>query len=248
MHVLEIFLIACSGVVAGFLNAVVGAGTLVTFPTLLALGYPPVTANVSNCVGLISGSASGTWGYRDTLRGLRGPGLVRLCLATGSGAVVGSALVLSLPVEVFAVAVPVLIALGCVLMFVPSRAGAATKSTQHFAPSRFMHRALFCCGMYGGYFGAAQGVILLGVLRQLQTDHPTELNATKNLLGFVANATAGAIFAAVAAVAWNAALSIALGSLVGGWLGARLGRNLSANALRVAVVIVGAAAITSHLR
>jgi hypothetical protein len=101
--------------------------------------------------------------------------------------------------------------------------------------------------MYGGYFGAAQGVILLGVLRQLQTKNPTQLNATKNLLGLVANATAGAIFAAVAAVAWDAALAIALGSLIGGWLGARLGRNLPASALRVAVLFVGAAAIISQL-
>src|SRR3954465_4817980 len=149
-----------AGVVAGAVNAIVGSGSLITFPTLLAVGYPPVTANVSNTVGLVFGSISGAWGYR---RELRGPGRRALGLGAGSaaGAVVGGVLLLALPSSVFDAVVPVLILLAVALMaFKPAPAHGAERD--HLVPAT---GGTFLTGIYGGYFGAAQGVILLAVLR-----------------------------------------------------------------------------------
>jgi uncharacterized membrane protein YfcA len=239
-------LVALAGFAAGFMNAVVGAGTLVTFPTLVALGYPPVTANASNCLGLVAGSASSSFAYRRALPG--GPLVVALAGAVTLGAGAGGCLLLTLPSDVFATAVPFLVVLGCVLMFVPSR---HTKASPSLRPGRrptsLLWGAMLGSGMYGGYFGAAQGVIMLGLLRCAYSTDPQEINAIKNLLGLIANATASVIFVFAAPVAWEAVLLIAVGSIVGGVVGARIGQQLSARALRLTVLVVALSAIVTML-
>jgi uncharacterized protein len=227
--------VAGAGVVAGAVNAIVGSGSLVTFPTLLAVGYPPVTANVSNTIGLVFGGISGALGYRRELRGQKRRVLT---LAGGSavGALVGGILLLQLPSDVFEAVVPILILLAVALM-------AFKPTPKHGAERNHTVRATggtFLTGIYGGYFGAAQGVILLAVLRLAFADDLQRLNAVKNVLAGVANAVAALLFIAVAdEVAWDAAALIAGGSIVGAWAGAHYGRRLPEAWLRRVVIAGG---------
>jgi uncharacterized membrane protein YfcA len=234
--VLEMLAVAAAGVAAGAVNAIVGSGSLITFPTLLAVGYPPVVANVSNTVGLVFGSFSGAWGYRRELHGqLRRT----LTLGAGSavGALAGGILLLALPGSVFDAAVPVLILLAVALMaFKP------TPSAEH-APVRAHTGAgtagAGLVGIYGGYFGAAQGVILLAVLRLAFDDDLQRLNAIKNVLSGISNGVAAVLFIAVADVAWGAAALLAASSVVGGLAGAKYGRRLPELWLRRIVIVGG---------
>jgi uncharacterized protein len=231
--VLEMLAVAGAGVVAGAVNAVVGSGSLVTFPTLLAVGYPPVTANVSNTVGLVFGSISGAWGYRRELRGQRRRVLM-LSAGSAIGALVGGILLLELPSSVFDAVVPILILLAVALMaFKPTPRGA---ERDHLVPAS---GGTLLTGIYGGYFGAAQGVILLAVLRMAFADELQRLNAVKNVLVGIANAVAAVLFIAVADVAWDAAALIAVGSIVGAWAGANYGRKLPDVWLRRIVIVGG---------
>ena len=226
--------VAGAGVVAGAVNAVVGSGSLVTFPTLLAVGYPAVTANVSNTVGLVFGSISGAWGYR---RELRGQWRRVLTLGAGSavGALVGGILLLSLPDDVFDAVVPLLILLAVALMaFKPTPKHGAERD--HIVPAI---GCTFLTGIYGGYFGAAQGVILLAVLRLAFTDDLQRLNAVKNVLGSLANGVAAVLFVVFGHIAWGAAALIAVGSIGGGALGAHYGRRLPELWLRRIVIVGG---------
>ena len=225
--------VAGAGVVAGAVNAIVGSGSLVTFPTLLAVGYSPVVANVSNTVGLVFGGVSGAWGYRRELRGQR-QRVLKLACGTAAGALVGGILLLELPDKVFDAVVPILILLAVALM--------AFKPTPKAAERDHLTRATggtFLTGIYGGYFGAAQGVILLAVLRIAFADDLQRLNAVKNVLVAEANAVAAILFIAVADVAWEAAALIAGGSIVGAWAGARYGRRLPEEWLRRIVIVGG---------
>ena len=229
--------VAAAGVVAGGVNAIVGSGSLVTFPTLLAVGYAPVVANVSNTVGLVFGGISGAWGYR---RELRGQWRRVLTLAGGSaiGALAGGILLLELPSSVFDAVVPILILFSVALMaFTPGAGGDGLPAERdHLTPGT---GGSFLTGIYGGYFGAAQGVILLAVLRLAFTDDLQRLNAVKNVLVGVANAVAAVLFIAVADVAWEAAALIAGGSIAGAWAGARYGRKLPDVWLRRIVIVGG---------
>ena len=226
--------VAAAGVVAGAVNAIVGSGSLVTFPTLLAVGYPSVTANVSNTVGLVFGSISGAWGYRRELRGQRRRVLM-LSAGSAIGALVGGILLLSLPDDVFDAVVPLLILLAVALMaFKPTPKHGAERD--HVVPATV---GTFFTGIYGGYFGAAQGVILLSVLRLAFTDDLQRLNAVKNVLASLANGVAAVLFVLVADVAWEAAALIAGGSIVGGALGAHYGRRLPELWLRRIVIVGG---------
>jgi uncharacterized membrane protein YfcA len=231
---LEMLAVAGAGVVAGAMNAIVGSGSLVTFPTLLAVGYPPVVANVSNTVGLVFGGVSGAWGYRRELRGQRRR-VGWLAAGSATGALVGGILLLSLPSSVFDAVIPVLILLAVALMaFKPTPKHGAARD--HLVPAM---GGTFLTGIYGGYFGAAQGVILLSVLRLAFTDELQRLNAVKNVLAAVANGVAAVLFIAVADVAWGAAALIAGGSILGGALGARYGRRLPELWLRRIVIVGG---------
>jgi uncharacterized membrane protein YfcA len=226
--------VAGAGVLAGAVNAIVGSGSLITFPTLLAVGYPSVTANVSNTVGLVFGGVSGAWGYRRELRG-QGRRVAPLAAGSAVGALVGGILLLSLPDKVFDAVVPILILLAVALMaFKPTPKHGAERD--HVVPAT---GGTFLTGIYGGYFGAAQGVILLAVLRLAFTDDLQRLNAVKNVLASLANAVAAVLFIAAADVAWEATALIAAGSIVGGALGANYGRRLPEEWLRRIVIVGG---------
>jgi uncharacterized membrane protein YfcA len=243
-------LIALAGVAAGAINAVVGSGTLVTFPTLVALGYPPVTSTMSNAVGLVAGSVSGTWGYRRELRG-QGDRLRWQIPASFVGAALGAWLLLHLPERVFTQVVPVLL-VGALLLVVfgpriqewaRRRAEDAGRSAEHVSPRRMaaLVFATFAIGVYGGYFTAAQGILLLGAMSGLLPEDMQRMNAAKNLLALVVNVVAAVAYTLVAfdRISWAAAGLIAAGSLVGGFLGAHYGRRLSPNALRAVIIVVG---------
>lgn len=234
---LAIFL---AGLAAGTVNVIVGSGSLITFPTLLALGYPPVLANVSNTVGLVPGSVSATVAYRRELAG-QGRRLAQLGPASLAGGLVGALLLLALPHSVFKAVVPVLIALAAGLM-------AAQPALSTWLTGRGPRRAhgglallagVFLTGVYGGYFGAAQGVILIALLAVSIDDDLQRLNGTKNALALTVNAVSGLFFVATTHVSWSVAALIAGGSIVGGQLGGRYGRRIPPPILRWVIVTVG---------
>jgi uncharacterized protein len=237
--------IAGAGVAAGAINVVVGSGTLITFPTLLAVGYSPLVANVTNTVGLVPGSLSGIHAYRRELSG-QGRRAAFLGIFSSIGAVIGALLLLWLPETSFRRVVPYLILLACVLMAVQPR---LTKWLRPTGPPtrRFGHRGqilyvvVFATGVYGGYFGAAQGVILIAVLAIFISETLQRLNAVKNVLAMLANLVAGIIFAVSGHVSWEAAAILAVGAIVGGQVGGVFGRRLPPLALRIAVVVTGVA-------
>jgi uncharacterized membrane protein YfcA len=243
-------LIALAGVAAGTINAVVGSGTLITFPTLVTLGYPPVTSTMSNAVGLVAGSVSGTWGYRRELRG-QWHRLRWQLLASLTGSALGSWLLLHLPEKVFTRVVPVLLIVALALVIVGPRiqewarrrAAEAGHPPDHVPPGRMVALVAltFAVGVYGGYFTAAQGILLMGVMGALLPEDMQRMNAAKNLLALVVNIVAAVAYTTVAfdRISWPAAGLIAVGSLIGGFLGAHYGRRLPPNALRAAIVIVG---------
>jgi hypothetical protein len=248
---LEVAAVVLAGVAAGTINTVVGSGTLITFPTLLAVGVPPVTANVSNTIGLVPGSLSGAVGYRRELNGQRGR-LVRLGSASLVGGVAGAALLLVLPEAAFDAVVPVLIALGCVLVVVQPRVGAwvaaraeARGREVHPHGAGWVWLLVMLTGVYGGYFGAAQGVLLMAVLGVGLQETMQRNNATKNVLAMIVNAVAALVFIAVAEVDWLVAGLIAVGAVVGGQIGATVGRRLPPAVLRGVIVLVGVVALTA---
>jgi uncharacterized protein len=227
-----------AGTAAGAINAIVGSGSLLTFPTLLAVGYKPVLANVSNSVGLTFGSVSGAVGYRVELKGQ-----LRRCLMFGActavGSLTGAILLLALPGKVFEHVVPFLVLFGCALVAVQpvlARRLANVHPHNRIAAGAV---AVGLTGVYGGYFGAAQGVILMGVLGLVLDDDLQRLNGLKNVLAALANGVAALLFVIVSHVAWAPAALIAAGSIVGGVLGARYGRRIPPQALRWTIVVVG---------
>jgi len=232
---LEALAITGAGAVAGGVNTVVGSGSLVTFPTLVALGYPAVTANVSNTVGLVPGSISGAIGYRRELRG-QWRRCALLGMGTATGAIAGGVLLLELPSSVFDAVVPILILLACALMALRPAPRVEGPGRNHVG---FGILGAGLTGVYGGYFGAAQGIILLSVLRLCFDDDLQRLNGVKNVLAGLANGVAAVYFIAVADVAWGAALLIAAGSIAGAQLGARYGRRLPQEILRRVVITAG---------
>jgi len=244
--------ILLAGVAAGTINTVVGSGTLITFPTLLAFGVPPVTANVSNTIGLVPGSVSGAIGYRRELNGQRGR-LLRLASASLVGGIAGAVLLLALPPEAFNTIVPVLILGGCVLVVLQptiARRVATRAESRGGVPE---HGALWVwvlvmlTGVYGGYFGAAQGVLLMAVLGIGIQDSLQRLNGTKNVLAGLVNAVAAVVFIVVAEVDWVVAALIAVGAVVGGQVGATVGRRLPPLVLRMVIVTVGLVAVVAFV-
>jgi uncharacterized protein len=243
-------LIALAGFGAGAINAVVGSGTLITFPTLVALGYPPVTSTMSNAVGLVAGGVSSTWGYRAELHG-QWDRLRWQIPASVAGAVVGAFLLLHLPEKVFIRIVPVLLVLALLLVVIGPliqswarrRAEAAGRSAEHITPARMamLTVSTFAVGVYGGYFTAAQGILLVGVMGALLPESVQRMNAAKNLLTTVVNVVAAVGYTLVAfdRISWPIAGLVAVGSLLGGLVGARYGRRLSPNSLRATIVVVG---------
>ncbi|WP_067170976.1 sulfite exporter TauE/SafE family protein [Microtetraspora niveoalba] len=243
----EAVAVFAAGVGAGGINAVVGSGSLITFPTLLAVGLPPVVANVSNNVGLIPGGVTGVLGYRPELKGQRAR-LLRLGVASVIGSFIGAVLLLRLPEKAFQIIVPALIGIACVLVVVQPKLNgwlAGRRTHPHGGP--WLWLGVLGAGMYGGYFGAAQGVVLIGLLGVFLDEELQRINAAKNFLSLLVNLTAAILFTLVAHVDWAAALLVALGTGVGGFLGARLGRRLPAPVLRAVIVCIGVVAIVKLL-
>ena len=248
-------LIALAGVGAGAINAVVGSGTLITFPTLVALGYPPVTSTMSNAVGLVAGGVSGTWGYRRELRG-QWKRLRWQIPASLIGAIMGAWLLLHLPEKVFVTVVPILLILALVLVLVGpriqawarKRAEASGNGADHVSTRRMVAVVLgtWAVGIYGGYFTAAQGVMLVGVLGLLLSDPLQRLNGIKNVLSSVVNVVAGLVYAFVAPISWPVVGILAVSSIVGGVIGSKVGRKLPPLALRIVIIVIGLAAVV-HL-
>jgi uncharacterized membrane protein YfcA len=252
----EMVAVAAAGFAAGGINAVVGSGTLVTFPVLLAVGLPPVTATVTNSLGLVSGNLAGSIGYRRELRGQRGL-LLRLLPASVLGALTGAFLLLTLPASAFEAIVPVLIALAVVLVATQpmlQRALARRRAAADGDPAPFrigpgrltgLLAGAYATGTYGGYFAASQGVLQIGIFGLLLPESLQRLNALKNVLTMVVNAVAAAAYVIVAPdrVEWVAAALIAVGALAGGFVGSSLGRRLPAVVLRTAIIVLGLTAI-----
>jgi uncharacterized protein len=325
---LQALAIFAAGLAAGTINTVVGSGTLITFPTLLAFGYPPVLANVSNNVGLVPGVASGVHGYRAELEGQRRR-IIRLGSASACGGLVGAILLLVLPAEAFKAIVPALIGVAVVMVLIQprlarwmarrqlarsagragdgglaaqaagadpgsrppadadhgacgadadhgiggaggiggtggtggngaaGRAGAATavgvlpatgiSSRADAIGGPVLWAFVFCAGVYGGYFGAAQGVLLIGMLGIAFTDSLQRINAVKNVLAGLVNGVAAVVFIALTHIDWKVAGLIAAGSIIGGQAGARVGRRLPPWGLRLLIVCVGVAALVKLL-
>ena len=251
MSPLELALVALAGVGAGFINTVAGSGTLITFPTLIALGVPPVTANVSNNVGLIPGSVAGAVGWRKELVGQRRR-VLRLASASALGALAGAVLLLALPSSAFDVVVPGLIGLGLLLVaagpWINRRVARAVQEHEaHPRDAWWVWPATLLAGVYGGYFGAAQGIILVGFLGLGLTETLHRLNALKNVLSSLVNTVAAVVFVAVAEVDWLVAALIGVGSVCGALAGATVGRRLSPALLRGVILLVGGTALTVFL-
>jgi uncharacterized protein len=257
----QVGLVLLAAIAAGAMNAVVGAGTLVTFPTLLALGLPPVVANVSNTVGLVPGSVAGAYAYRHTLTG-RAPLLRRLVGMSAIGGVVGAALLVALPAGAFdAVVPPLLLGSAGLAALQPRvarmverrrrRLAAPTETVGGPATTSRVHPLLLVgvalTGVYGGYFGAAQGVILLALLGMFVEGGIVQVNGIKNVLAGLANLVSAALFLAVADVDWVVAGVVGLGATIGGGLGGRYGRRLSAPMLRAVVVVIAVTAAAWRL-
>ena len=251
MPPLDAVLVVLAGVGAGTINTIVGSGTLITFPTLLLLGVPPVTANISNNIGLVPGSLTGSIGYRRELQGAW-PDLRRLAPMSFVGAVLGAVLLLVLDPELFRAIVPLLILVGLVLVVAGPRLSAwaelrrASGTASAKGHERAMQGGVFGAGVYGGYFGAAQGILLMGILGSLSTQPLQRLNGYKNVLSTIVNFVAAVVFILVARdrIDWLVVVLIAVGATVGGVVGATVGRRLPPPVLRAVIVVIGLVAIT----
>ncbi|MBD3545048.1 MULTISPECIES: sulfite exporter TauE/SafE family protein [Streptomyces] len=253
LSIWEILAVFAAGVGAGTINTIVGSGTLITFPVLLATGLPPVTATVSNALGLIPGSISGAIGYRKELAGQRRR-VLKLGVGAAIGGLCGATLLLALPSTAFETIVPVLVALALVLVILQPRISKAvqrrrehTGTTPRTDGGPLLFVGLTLASVYGGYFTAAQGIIYLSLMGMLVDDTMQRLNAVKNVLAAVVNTIAALFFLFVADFNWTAVVLIAVGSAIGGQIGAKVGRRLSPTVLRGLIVLVGTAAIVQLL-
>jgi uncharacterized membrane protein YfcA len=239
-------LVGLAGFIAGAMNTVAGAGTLITFPLLLSLGVPPVAANVTSAVGLLSGSISGAIGYRRELAGQRDR-LLRLGLASILGGVSGAVLLIVLSPGVFKAVVPALIALAVLMVVLQPHLSRRVVAVDHPHPvgahPLLLWMLILLAGVYGGYFGAAQGVLLVAVLAVLLDTNLQRVNGMKNVLAVLVNSVAALMFAFLAHPNWRYVAIIAVCSAFGGQAGAAIGRRLSPEVLRGVIVIAGLAAL-----
>lgn len=250
MGPIDAVLVLLAGLLAGTVNTVVGAGSLITFPLLVALGFPPLTANVSNTVGLVPAAVTGAWGYRAELAGVWRT-IGRMVVMSAVGGVAGGLLLVLAPAESFVAVVPWLLILAAALAAAQPRVAAyvrrraAEKAGGEVEPGHStlpltagLALGVAATGVYGGYFGAAQGVILLALLGIAWTTDLHRANGAKNVLAGVANLVSATVFVVGGFVDWRLAGLIAVGSAVGGVIGARVGRRIPAPLLRGLIVTV----------
>jgi uncharacterized protein len=249
-------IIALAGCGAGFINAIVGSGTLISFPTLLGAGFEKVAANMANNIGLAPGSFSAVVGYRRELVGQRRR-LLTLGPASALGGLTGALLLLTLPSTAFKTVVPFLVLLGVALVIAQPIVTQRLKArqaellrlsggsaiveeafkTERIRPALIV--VVFLTGIYGGYFGAGQGVILTGLLGMALGDDMQRTNAAKNVLAGLVNGVAAIVFIALRPISWEPAILIAVGSVIGAQLGAKVGRKIQPNVLRALIVVIG---------
>lgn len=260
MSLWEAVAILIAGLGAGTINTIVGSGTLITFPTLLFFNIPPVVANVSNNIGLVAGGISGSWGYRHELTG-RSRTLRRFMPLSLLGGLTGSLLLLKLPESAFKAIVPVLILVALILVvFGPriQRAMATRPAAGAPDPGQagetgwraiVLLLGVFLSGIYGGYFGAAQGILMMGIFSALTTENLQRLNGFKNVLVTIVNFVAALIFVIFAfdKINWPAAALVGVGAFLGGIVGSRVGRRIPSAALRTIIIVVGLIAVVKMI-
>jgi uncharacterized membrane protein YfcA len=227
-----------AGVVAGVATTAGAIATLISYPALLAVGIPPLTANITNAVavvgtGITSGLASG-----PELAGT-GARLRRWLLPSVGGALVGAALLLSTPEGVFTWVVPVLVATAALVLLAQPRIAAARLKVREEGGREWLPFGLFAVGVYNGYFGAASGIMLLALLMLTAEPALVRANALKNVLLGIGDVVAAGVFLVFGPIDWPAALSLGAGFLVGGAIGPRVARRAPAGALRVAISLAG---------
>jgi len=229
--------VAAAGTAAGASNALAGAGSLITFPTLVALGVPPLSANVTSTIGLVPGAAGGAIGYADLL-GEQRRRVARLAVPTLLGAAAGTALLLLTSNDTFEAIVPALVAGSCLLLlFQPRLTARISQAGDERSP--LLTAGLLFSGAYAAYFGSAVGILLLGLLGLFVADSMQHLNGLKILLAGIANLLAAVAYAFLAAVDWRFAVCLMVFSLIGGRIGARYARRVDGDALRIAIAVIG---------
>lgn len=236
---LELLAVAAAGAAAGASNAIAGAGSLITFPTMVALGLPPLSANVTNTVGIVPGAIGGSLGYTDLLRE-QGERFARFLAPMLLGAVAGTVALLLTSNAAFEAIVPVLIAASCLLLLFQPR---LTPRISHAGNERspFLTAGIVFCGAYGAYFGSAVSILLFALLALFVTDTLQHLNAIKILLVGCANLLAALAYAFLAPVDWRYAVTIMASSFAGGRVGAHYARRIPRDPLRITIAAVGLA-------
>jgi uncharacterized membrane protein YfcA len=241
MPPLDALVVVAVGFLAGVFNSVVGFGTSITFPALVLLGYSPLVANTSNKVGLLPGILSGIFGYRRELVGHRKDILVVIVVGI-IGGLGGGLLLVGLPAKTFTAVAPIIIIASTVLfIFQPylSRRAKAARAADAEPRSGWKPRSVLLVGaLYGGYFGAGQGVIYIASLAMVVKSGLQHVIALKNVMGAVVTGTSSILFLAIAPVSFWVALYLAAGSIGGGYLGAVVGRKLPITVLRLVVIAV----------
>jgi uncharacterized membrane protein YfcA len=239
----HIALLVVGGFGAGIFNGVAGGGSLISFPLLLALGYPALTANITNTVGIWPGYAGGVIGFRNQISDQRGR-LVRLSPIAVLGGVAGAILLLTTPSSAFRSLAPWLVlgasALFAVQPLVRRALGGPTHVTPRTRPI-LLAGGTFLASVYGGYFGAGLGVMLLAILGLTLPDSILRTSGLRTALSILVNGVAAGVFLIHGGLAWEAVGLLAIGSLGGGWIGARVALSISPASLRLVVVVVGLA-------
>jgi uncharacterized membrane protein YfcA len=237
--VLELLAVAAAGAAAGASNSIAGAGSLITFPTMVALGLPPLSANVTNTVGIVPGYVGGVLGYSDLLR-QQGERFARFLVPMLVGAVAGSAALLLTSEGAFEAIVPILIAASCLLLLFQPR---LTQRLSHAGNehSPYLTAGIVFCGAYGAYFGSAVSILLFAILALFVADTLQHLNAMKIILVGCANLLAAVVYAFLAPVEWRYALTLMVSSLLGGRVGAHYARRIPSDPLRIGIAVFGLA-------
>jgi uncharacterized membrane protein YfcA len=237
MKISEALLLLAAGTLGGIFSTVVSIASLVTYPALLALGVPPLSANMTNTVSLVLTGAGSVIGSKPELTG-QGRRVIRIGAVTALGGAAGAAVLLLTPARTFTVVVPVLIGGASLVLLIQPRIKRLAPSAD--GGNRVVHVvALFAVAMYVGYFGAAAGVMLLVVLSMMIDASLATVNAVKNAVSGMANATAAACFALFGDVRWALVVPLAAGFLAGGWIGPKIVRKVPAGPFRVVVSLCG---------
>jgi len=238
---MDIILLLAAGVAAGVVNAIAGGGSLITFPSLIAIGLPPVDANVTNSVSVFPGYAASVAGSRADLAG-QGRRVRAILPATLVGSVGGCALLLLTPARAFEVIVPFLVLAAAATLAFQDRLRGLVGHPRALSPRRQMvtlQVVVFVGAIYGGYFGAALGVMYVAALALILDEPLRRINALKNVLSAAVGLVTVVVFAIFAPVHWGAALTVAPATIIGGYAGAKVARRLPARVLKVTIVTFG---------